>query len=47
MFLPLWCEDTNRESVTGEWKPIEGKTYYGRNAQLAGNAFKQEAVSLQ
>ena len=33
-------------SETGEWKPIEGKTYYGKEATTEGDAFKQEAVGL-
>lgn len=35
-----------RHSKTGEWKPIEGKTYYGKDAKTSGDAFKQEAVSI-
>jgi hypothetical protein len=32
-------------SKTGEWKPIKGKTYIGKNAKTTGKAYKQEAVS--
>ncbi|KAK8038104.1 glycoside hydrolase family 43 protein [Apiospora phragmitis] len=28
---------------TGDWKPIQGETYFGKDATTKGNAFKQEA----
>ncbi|KAL7619703.1 hypothetical protein AAE478_010245 [Parahypoxylon ruwenzoriense] len=28
---------------TADWKPVEGKEYYGKDATTNGNAFKQEA----
>jgi hypothetical protein len=33
-------------SKTGEWEPVEGETYYAKDAKTEGEAFKQEAVSL-
>lgn len=30
---------------TGDWKAVEGKEYYAKDATTNGNAFKQEAVS--
>lgn len=36
--------DETRE--TGEWKAVEGKTYYSIGASLSGNAFHQEAVCV-
>ncbi|EKD13174.1 hypothetical protein MBM_08617 [Drepanopeziza brunnea f. sp. 'multigermtubi' MB_m1] len=40
-----WKSTTEKRlyNKTGEWRPIQGKTYYGKNAQVSGNAFKQEA----
>lgn len=28
---------------TGEWRPIQGKAYYGKDATTAGDAYHQEA----
>jgi hypothetical protein len=32
-------------SETGEWAPVEGQTYYSKDAAFHGEAFLQEAVS--
>ncbi|KAI9050755.1 hypothetical protein LZ554_004874 [Drepanopeziza brunnea f. sp. 'monogermtubi'] len=39
----LWHDVYDLNVKTGEWRPIQGKTYYGKNAQVSGNAFRQEA----
>lgn len=39
-------DSANLPSKSGEYKPVKGKEYRGINAKTAGNAFKQEAVSL-
>ncbi|KAJ1325776.1 xylan 1,4-beta-xylosidase [Microdochium nivale] len=38
-----WHDVYDLDVVTGEWKDVEGTTYYGKDATTAGNAFKQEA----
>ncbi|EIT76139.1 glycosyl hydrolase [Aspergillus flavus] len=38
-----WHDIYDLDVKTGEWKPIEGKTYYGKDAKTSGDAFKQEA----
>ncbi|KAH6680502.1 glycosyl hydrolase [Halenospora varia] len=39
----IWRDVYDLNVKTGEWKAIEGKTYYGKNAKTNGTAFKQEA----
>ncbi|KAK0123398.1 hypothetical protein ONS96_010388 [Cadophora gregata f. sp. sojae] len=39
----VWHDVYDLNVKTGEYKAIEGKTYYGKDATVAGNAFKQEA----
>ncbi|KAB8231989.1 putative beta-glucanase [Aspergillus alliaceus] len=39
----VWHNVYDLNVKTGEWKPIKGKTYYGKDAKTSGNAFKQEA----
>ncbi|PBP24511.1 hypothetical protein BUE80_DR004578 [Diplocarpon rosae] len=39
----VWHDVYDLNVQTGEWKAIEGKTYYGKDAKLNGTAFKQEA----
>jgi len=47
--IVLWIGDPHvidfAYSKSGEWKAIKGKTYYGKDATVSGDAFKQEAVS--
>ncbi|KAH8596313.1 glycosyl hydrolase [Bisporella sp. PMI_857] len=38
-----WHDVYDLDVQSGEWKAIEGKTYYGKDAKLNGTAFKQEA----
>ncbi|RYP81019.1 hypothetical protein DL770_006009 [Monosporascus sp. CRB-9-2] len=38
-----WHDVYDLNVKTGEWKPVKGKTYYGKDATTAGDAFKQEA----
>ncbi|KAI1339663.1 carbohydrate-binding module family 35 protein [Xylariaceae sp. FL0016] len=38
-----WHDVYDLDIQTGNWKPIEGKTYFGADATTEGNAFKQEA----
>ena len=40
-----WHDVYDLNVKTGAWKPVEGKTYYGKDALTAGEAYKQEAVS--
>lgn len=40
--IGIGAADKTRE--TGEWKVVEGKTYYSIDASLSGNAYHQEAV---
>lgn len=40
--LGVGVADETRE--TGEWKVVEGKTYYSIDATLSGSAYHQEAV---
>ncbi|GAB1193728.1 hypothetical protein APSETT444_002956 [Aspergillus pseudonomiae] len=39
----VWNDVYDLNVKTGEWKPVKGKTYYGKDAKTSGNAFKQEA----
>ncbi|KAB8067093.1 glycosyl hydrolase [Aspergillus leporis] len=39
----VWNDVYDLDVKTGEWKPIKGKTYYGKDAKTSGDAFKQEA----
>lgn len=41
----VWYDVYDLNAKTGEYKGIIGKSYYGKDATVAGNAFKQEAVS--
>jgi hypothetical protein len=38
-----WYDVYHLDAQTGEWWPIEGETYHAKDAELAGNAFMQEA----
>ncbi|RYP14124.1 hypothetical protein DL767_010432 [Monosporascus sp. MG133] len=38
-----WHDVYDLNVKTGEWKPVKGKAYYGKDATTAGNAFRQEA----
>ncbi|KAF2111992.1 glycoside hydrolase family 43 protein [Lophiotrema nucula] len=38
-----WYDVYDLDVKTGEFTPIEGKTYYASDAEVAGSAFKQEA----
>ncbi|KAF2215293.1 carbohydrate-binding module family 35 protein [Cercospora zeae-maydis SCOH1-5] len=38
-----WHDVYDLDVKKGTWKPIEGKTYYGKDAVVEGDAFKQEA----
>lgn len=40
--IGIGVADENRE--TGEWRVVEGKTYYSIDATLSGSAYHQEAV---
>ncbi|KAF2868753.1 glycosyl hydrolase [Massariosphaeria phaeospora] len=40
----VWHDIYDLNVKTGEWKPIEGETYYGKDATTQGDAYKQEAV---
>ncbi|KAE8149212.1 glycosyl hydrolase [Aspergillus avenaceus] len=39
----VWHDVYDLDVKTGEWAPVEGKTYSARHARTAGDAFKQEA----
>lgn len=43
----MWVARINEmaNSKTGDVTPIQGKTYYGKDATTRGDAWKQEAVS--
>ncbi|KAK7966678.1 Arabinanase/levansucrase/invertase [Apiospora aurea] len=55
IWLPMRIDDENKDLQiewhdvydldvkTGDWKPVKGETYFGKNATTNGNAFKQEA----
>ncbi|KAI1773089.1 carbohydrate-binding module family 35 protein [Hypoxylon cercidicola] len=38
-----WHDVYDLDVKTGNWQPVEGKEYYGKDAITNGNAFKQEA----
>ncbi|EMR66489.1 putative galactan -beta-galactosidase protein [Eutypa lata UCREL1] len=38
-----WHDVYDLNVKTGEWKPVKGKAYYGKDATVQGDAFKQEA----
>ncbi|KAK8066406.1 galactan-beta-galactosidase [Apiospora hydei] len=38
-----WHDVYDLDVKTGDWKPVKGETYFGKNATTKGNAFKQEA----
>ncbi|KAF1998682.1 carbohydrate-binding module family 35 protein [Amniculicola lignicola CBS 123094] len=39
----VWNDVYDLNVKTGEWAPVKGKTYYGKDATMKGAAFKQEA----
>ncbi|KAK8136347.1 hypothetical protein PG984_004287 [Apiospora sp. TS-2023a] len=38
-----WHDVYDLDVKTGDWKPIQGEAYFGKDATTKGNAFKQEA----
>ncbi|KAK8002830.1 hypothetical protein PG989_002549 [Apiospora arundinis] len=38
-----WHDVYDLDVKTGDWKSVKGKTYFGKDATINGNAFKQEA----
>ncbi|KAI0129078.1 glycosyl hydrolase [Xylariales sp. AK1849] len=38
-----WYDVFDLNVKTGEWKAVQGKTYYGKDAKTDGNSYKQEA----
>ena len=38
-----WHDVYDLDVKTGNWSPVEGTTYYAKDAIVEGNAFKQEA----
>jgi hypothetical protein len=40
-----WHDVYDLDVESGEWSPVTGKAYYGKDATIAGDAYKQEAVS--
>ncbi|KAK7935715.1 hypothetical protein PG985_001210 [Apiospora marii] len=38
-----WHDVYDLDVKTGDWKPVPGETYFGKDAVTKGNAFKQEA----
>ncbi|KAF2168556.1 carbohydrate-binding module family 35 protein [Zasmidium cellare ATCC 36951] len=39
----VWHDVYDLDVKTGEWSPIDGETYYAKDAVIEGGAFKQEA----
>ena len=39
----IWNDVYDLDVKTGEWKPVEGTTYYAKDATTTGDAFLQEA----
>ncbi|CAI6073421.1 unnamed protein product [Clonostachys chloroleuca] len=39
-----WHDVFNLNIKTGEWKPIEGRSYWAKHARTTGNAYLQEAI---
>jgi hypothetical protein len=42
-----WYDIYDLDVESGEWCAVKGTTYYGKDANTADGAFKQEAVSSE